>query len=175
MSEYGFGYYDGEEQEVQQAPQQQEQPQQEQSPKWFRDYMKKSQAELKELRDKLAKKEVAEQFQAKGYDPAAAALYQGDPAKVDDWLTEHAALLAKRPGAVEEEVVAPPTGAPASTVSAEHQEQLQRMQSAGDGAGSPQGSEAELVAAMKAARTIEDFEAVAKANGWDYTTDGLFG
>jgi len=174
MSEYGFGYYDGEDTEAAEQAPPPAAPQQEQSPKWFRDYMKKSQSELKELRDKLAAKEVAEQFQAKGYDPAAAALYQGDPAKVDDWLTAHAALLAKRPG-VEEEIVTPPTGAPASTVSAEHQEQLQRMQSAGDGAAAPQGSEAELVAAMKAAKTVEDFEAVAKANGWNYTTDGLFG
>jgi hypothetical protein len=174
MSEYGFGYYDGDaEEEGQQAPPQE--TKQTPEPKWFRDYMKKSSQEINELRGKLAAKEVAEKFQAKGYDPTASALYQGDPDKVDEWLAANGTLLAKRPGAEQEEIVTPPTGAPASAVSAEHQEQFQRMQSAGDGAAAAQGSEAELVAALNAAKTVEDFENVARANGWQYSTDGLFG
>ncbi len=181
MSEYGFGYYSGDPDDLNDQQAQQQAPPQpsseEQSPKWFRDYMKKSQAELQELRSKLAAKEVAEQFQAKGFDPAAATLYQGDPAKVDEWLTAHGGLLAKRPGAEEREPEqqTQQQGPPASTVSSDHQEQLQRMQAAGNGQAPSQGTEADVSAALNATRTIEEFEQVARANGWPYNADGLFG
>lgn len=179
MSDIGFGYYDGDDTEIMNNQQQVVPPQpseEERTPKWFRNYMEKSAKEIKELRQKLADKEVAEKFQAKGYDPAAALLYQGDPEKVDEWLTSNGALLAKRPGAPEEEI-APPAqqGPPASTVSAEDQAKLQQMNMAGGSVASPLGSEAELAAALNAAKTPQEFEQVARANGWDYSVDGLFG
>lgn len=185
MSEYGFGYYDGDPNDLepgngQPDPNQQVPPQQQQAPepKWFRDYMKKSQAEIQELREKLTSKEIAEQFGAKGYDPAAAALYKGDPTKVDEWLTANGALLARRPGAEQQEENPPPVqqqGPPASTVSSEHQEQLNRMAAAGTGGAPNMGGDAEIAAALRNAKTIEEFEQVANANGWGYSTDGLFG
>lgn len=180
MSENGFGYYNGEEtfydEDPQQVPPQQASPDDSKSPKWFREYMDKSSKEIKELRMKLNQKEVAEQFQAKGYDPGAAALYQGPAEKVDEWLSANGNYLAKRGSAEPEpEVPEVPKTPPTSSLSAEDQAKLQQFNAAGTSAASPLGSEAELSAALSAAKTIQEFEQVARANGWDYSTDGLFG
>lgn len=175
MSEMGFGYYgsesgeEGSEDLSAQAPAGAE-------PKWFRDYMAKARkqneellGEVTRLRQESRQNAVAKVFEAKGFDPAAASLYGGEPEKVDEWLSTHGALLAKRPeGAPEgaEGGEQTPAGPPASSVPPEAQEQMQRMQSAGVGeAAAPRGSDAELAAAIGAATSMEELAAIFKANG----------
>lgn len=177
MSEYGFGYEDpddmsgaGEQQSAQQGP------------KWFRDYMDKVSGQLKDLQaenDRLKqvqqRSELEKTFTAKGYAPAAAGLFSGDPAKLDEWLSANGAALAKLPAAPGEDgpgEQAPP-GPPASTVPADGQEQLQRMQEAGtSGTAAPQGTDAEIAAAIKAASTPEDFAKLMQSYGspFDWTS-----
>lgn len=176
MSEYGYGYNDYSE-----DPSGTGEPQQpnEQGPKWFRDYMGKVSGQLSELKaenDRLKtaqrQSQVAETLKAKGYAPNAAALYQGEPEKLDDWLKDYGQALAKLPAAPEggEEGAGeqPPAGPPASTVPAEGQAQMQTMQEAGtSGVAAPQGSEAELVSQFKNADPAE-FAKIMRANGNQY-------
>jgi hypothetical protein len=169
MSEYGFGYYDGDQDpQAQQAPAQE--PSQGKEPQWFRDYMKKTSQEMSELRQKLAEKDAAEALRSRGYDPSAAALYRGDPAKVDEWLNTYGSALAKIPGSETsvsgQEEQEQPAGPPQSVVSPESQAALARMQAAGaEGAAAPQGSDQDLAARLAATSTPEEYQAIMRANG----------
>ena len=59
-----------------------------------------------------------------------------------------------------------PTSSPASTVRATEQGQMERMEEAGtQGVLPPQGSEAELVQALKNAATPAEFDQIMRANG----------
>lgn len=170
MSEYDFGYTD--EQDPQGLAPAQE-PSQAPEPKWFRDYMEKTSKEMKQLRQKLAVKDVEEALKSKGFAPSAAALYQGDPAKVDEWLSAHGQSLAKIPGTEtsvsETEEPAQPAGPPQSIVSPESQAALARMQAAGgEGQAAPMGSDQDLAAKIAACATPDEFAALMRANGSQY-------
>lgn len=158
MSEYGFDGFEPDDMSGAGEPQSNGQ----QGPKWFRDYMDKVSGQLGELkaendRLKAEKKQqvVADTLKAKGYAPQAAGLFTGDPAKLDEWLSANGAALAKLPAAPGEEGQQgeqAPSGPPASTVPADGQEQMQRMQEQGtQGVAPPQGTDAEIAAALKAA------------------------
>lgn len=170
MSEYGFGYYDGDQDpQAQQAPAQEPQSE-ERAPKWYRDRMDKVSKEMAELRQKLAEKDTAEVLRSRGYDPSAAALYRGDPAKVDEWLNTYGSALAKIPGSETsvsgQEEQEQPAGPPQSVVSPESQAALSRMQAAGaEGAAAPQGSDQDLAARLAATSTPEEYQAIMRANG----------
>lgn len=157
-----MGYYDGDQyqdlddqgQQYQQGPgpgQVQKNP--------LRDHLKKVEDQNAELQKQLSsllarqrQNDVADALQAKGYDRAAATLYQGDPAKLDEWLATAAPLLAKQPTPMQGDGAAGQgTQAPASTVPADGQAALQQLQQAGSQAAPPQGSEAEQIAAMNSA------------------------
>lgn len=168
MSEYTFGDYDptdgtsglGESEQAQ-------------GPKWFREGLDKLSSQVKELRAEnealkaaKVKEQVADTLKAKGYAPSAAELFTGTPDKLDDWLTAHAAALAKLPGEGQEQGEQQPAGPPASTVPADGQEQMQRMAEAGtQGVLPPQGSEAELVQRLKNASTLEEYTQIMRAAG----------
>lgn len=156
----GMGYYDGDNygdglgddgQQFGQAPQQ--------TPKGnpLRDHLKKVEDQLEALRKQNEallgenrQNKITAQLQAKGYDPAVAALYGGEPEKLDEWLTTYGPMLKQQSadtsaqGATQQQ-----GGAPASTVPAEGQAALQQMQQAGTGAAAPQGTEAEQIAQMR--------------------------
>ena len=168
MSEYSFG--DGTDFQSdlnEQAPAGAE-------PKWFRDRMDKVSEQVNALVEEnsrlkaaQAKTQVADALKAKGYDPAAAGLYTGTPDKLDDWLTAHAAALAKLPAQEgQEQGGEQPPGPPASTVPADGQEQMRRMQEAGTrDVAPPQGSDKELSAALAACKTEAEFDELMKSHG----------
>jgi hypothetical protein len=173
VSEYGFGYDDTDEQSG--AGEQQST---EQGPKWFRSYMDKVsgqlnelQAENKALKEAQTRSDVEKALTAKGYAPQAAGLFNGEPAKLDEWLTANGGALAKLPSAEGEQQPGEetPAGPPASTVPADGQEQMQRMQEAGtQGVAPPQGSDKELAAALQAAQSPEDFAKLMQSHGNSY-------
>jgi hypothetical protein len=174
MTDMGFGYYTGDGSEDPNGGQQAPQGQQGQEPKWFRDYMTKSAQENKELKDQLAalqqvndRNTVADALAAKGYDRSAAALYTGDPTKVDDWLTTAGPLLAKQPPATAGAGAGQgPGGTPASTIPPDGQAQMQALQAAGtQNVAPPAGAEAEQVAQMSAMNSAEELTAFLAANG----------
>lgn len=166
MSDYGFGYDENDSQGQGQRPAQELQSE-ERAPKWYRDHMEKTSREMTELRQQLAKRDVAEALKAGGYDPGAASLFQGDPAKVNDWLTANGSFLAKVGSA--EPVVEQgqqPAGPPATVVTPESQAALARMQSAGvEGAAAPLGSDQEMAAKVAACNNDDELNALLKANG----------
>ncbi|WP_327719880.1 hypothetical protein OG381_34395 [Streptomyces sp. NBC_00490] len=152
--------------------------QNQQGPKWFREGLDKLSSQVSELkaendRLKAAQKQqaVADALKAKGYAPQAAGLYAGEPDKLDEWLTANGGALAKlapegqeQPG--EQQA---PTGPPPTTVPADGQAQMQRMQEAGtQGVAPPQGSDKELAAAIKACQTPEEFETLMRSHGSQY-------
>lgn len=160
----------------------------EQSPKWFRDYMAQAkqqneqlQAQIQELTAEKRQTEIGNAFEAKGYARAAAALYQGEPDKVDDWLSTHGGALARTGGAMD---IPPQQGsrppgemrpaqqAPAVAPSA--QADLQKMQQMGQGVAVAQAnSDDELAAALAATQTPEQFQQVAAAHGWQYNLGNM--
>jgi hypothetical protein len=172
MSEYSFGYDATDDQsDLGEASASQ------QGPKWFREGLDKLSSEVKELRAENAalkqaqvKKELENTLKAKGYAPAAASLYQGDPTKLDDWLSANGAALAKLPAEGQEQhQEQAPAGPPASTVPAEGQEQMQRMMEQGtQGVAAPQGSDKEIAAAIAAAKTPEEFAQLMQSHGSQY-------
>ncbi|KUJ70798.1 hypothetical protein ACZ90_00310 [Streptomyces albus subsp. albus] len=172
MSEYNFGY-----DEIGNQPDLGENNSSEQGPKWFRQGLSKLSSQVQELKaenDRLKaaqrQSQVADALKAKGYAPQAAGLFQGEPEKLDEWLTANGAALAKLPAAPGEqdgnEGGQPPAGPPTSTVPAEGQDQMMRMQEAGtQGVAPPQGSDKELAAAIAAAKTPEEFAQIMRAHG----------
>ena len=175
MSEYGFGYDDAGE-----MPGAGE-PSTEQGPKWFRQYMDKVSGQLGELKAENDRLKVAQQrsqledtLKAKGYNPQAAGLFTGEPAKLDEWLSANGAALAKLPAQGEQQgEQQTQQGPPSSTVPADGQEQMQRMQEQGtQGMAPPQGSDKELAAAIAACETEEDFSKLMRSHGsqFDWTS-----
>lgn len=183
----GMGYYDGDlydgndpsqfgfdpdQQQVQQQRQPQKNP--------LRDHLKKVEDQNTELQKQLQQllaenrqSKVTSQLQAKGYDPAVANLYGGDPDKLDEWLTNVGPLLAKQP--------APPSsngqpqqqgGAPASTVPAEGQAAMQQLQQMGGMAAAPQGTEAEQMAQIRNAQSPEALMQYLQQQGNPYFFNG---
>lgn len=171
MSDMGFGYYGSPEGEG--AP---NVPASDQNgPKWFRDKMEadakamaEMRAELAALRQEAKTAQVAKVFQAQGYNPAAAALYQGEPDKVEEWLTANGGMLARIDGqqAPKETV---PSGAPASSVPAESQQGMAAMNAAGaDGSAQQLTGDDAIAAALRATNSPEEFQQVARAHGWNW-------
>lgn len=174
MSEYSFGYDpSGEVPDLGETGDQTQQ-----GPKWFREGLSKLSSQVNELKaenDRLkadrVKSQVADTLKAKGYAPQAAGLFTGTPDKLDEWLTANGGALAKLPAAPGEEAPGEqaPSGPPASTVPADGQEQMQRMQEQGtQGVAPPQGTENEIAAALKAAQTPEDFAKLMQSHGSPY-------
>lgn len=167
MSEYGFGDGDpGYDPDLsEQAPAAKE-------PKWFRERMDKVSEQMNALTEEnnrlkaaQAKNQVEDALKAKGYAPAAAGLYQGDPAKLDDWLTANGGALAKLP-ADGQEPQEQPAGPPATVVPAQGQEAMQRMAEQGtQGVAPPQGTDNEIAAALKAASSPEEFAKLMQSHG----------
>lgn len=145
----------------------------EQGPKWFREGLAKLSGQVNELKaenDRLkaqqTRSELESTLKAKGYAPQAAGLYQGTPDKLDEWLTANGGALAKLPEGQQQGETVTQQGPPASTVPADGQEQMQRMQEQGtQGVAPPQGTENEIAAALKAAQTPEDFAKLMQSHG----------
>jgi hypothetical protein len=173
VSEYSFGYDDTD--DTSDLGEAQNQPQ---GPKWFREGLDKLSSQVNELKaenDRLKaaqqRSEVESTLKAKGFAPQAAGLFTGTPDKLDDWLTANGGALAKLPGDGQEQLGEEVTqqGPPASTVPADGQEQMQRMQEQGtQGVAPPQGSEAELAAAIAACTTEEQFAQLMQSKGSPY-------
>lgn len=173
MSEYDFGYDETDDSTSDLG----ETGGSQQGPKWFREGLSKLSSQVQELKaenDRLKtqqrQSQVADALKAKGYAPAAAGLFTGEPEKLDEWLTANGDALAKLPAAPGEEGdEGEPAGPPASTVPADGQEQMRLMQEAGtSGIAPPQGSDKELAAAIAAAKTPEEFAQLMKAHGSPY-------
>lgn len=172
MSDMGY-YGSPEEGNPFEAEQQVQQP-----PKWYREAMKNTGETIAGLRDEIAalkaentRMKVGDLLESKGFARSAAALYAGDAEKLDDWLSAHGGSLARTGGATQTEVSAQetvPSGPPATTVPLEGQQQMQQMQTAGNGGQVSAGSDAELAAALAAATNPGDFQRIAQANGWQY-------
>lgn len=158
----GMGYYDGDLYDADGNPIDSGMTPQQAAPQRnpLRDHLKKVEDQNEELRKQVQelvaqqrRTTVADALQAKGYSREAAGLYGGDPAKLDEWLTQYGSMLAQQPtdssgsGAGQQQ-----GGAPASTVPAEGQAALQQMQQMGQFAAAPQGSEAEQIAQMRNAQ-----------------------
>ncbi|MFJ2176404.1 hypothetical protein ACIOHE_26375 [Streptomyces sp. NPDC087851] len=175
MSEYTFGYDPSDET----SDLGETNDQQAQGPKWFREGLAKLSGQVNELKaenDRLktaqVKTQVEDALKAKGYAPGAAELYQGEPAKLDEWLTTYGGALAKLPPVPGEEGGEggqAPQGPPATTVPADGQEQMQRMAEQGtQGVAPPQGTDNEIAAALKAAQTPEQFAEIMRSHGSQY-------
>jgi len=182
----GFGYYDGDIYDGQQAADpygdNSGQGQQQAPPKGnpLRDHLKKVEDQNTELQKQLAQlltenrqNKVTAQLMAKGYDPAVAGLYGGEPDKLDEWLTNVGPLLAKQPG------VTTPNGqpqqqggAPASTVPAEGQAAMQQLQQMGGMAAAPQGTEAEQIAQIRNAQDPQALMQFLQGQGNPYHWNG---
>lgn len=173
----GFGYYTGDQgQEAaddlnlqQQQGQQQGQPQQ--GGNGLRQYIASLEAKTEEqgkLLQQLVKdsqrNKVADTLEAKGYDRGAAALYNGDPEKVDEWLNAAGSLLAKRPNP-EGQGGGAGAGQPNTTVDQNGQAQLQAFQQAGQQGAPPQGSDKEQAAVIAAFDDPEKMNAYLAAQG----------
>ena len=171
MSDMGFGYNSYPDPD---DPSQMQQSA-DKTPQWFRDKLEADSKALKEMREQMdqlraenRQVKVAREFESRGYAPGAAAFYNGDPDKVDDWLTTNGSYLVKQDGmsAAQQNLA---NGTPASTIPTEGQAGIQRMTNAGNS-----GQEVTLTgddaiaAALAATKTPEEFQAVARANGWNY-------
>ncbi len=178
----GMGYYDGDmfDQDNQfgddgQAP---VQVPQQRNP--LRDHLKKVEDQNSALQKQVAelvaqqrRNSVADALQAKGYDRGVAALYAGDPEKLDEWLTQVSPFLAKQPADTSAQGAGQGQGgSPASTVPADGQAALQQIQQAGDRAAAPQGSESEQIAQMRNAQTPEELMRFLQGNGNPYHWQG---
>lgn len=178
MSEMGFGYYG---QPNEGSPVFDAGADGQQAPAWYREAMgkfseqlKAQQTELDRLRAENTRAKVADAFEAKGYARGAAALYNGDPDKVDEWLTQHGSVLAKAgTGASEVEAAAPATP-PASTIPLEGQQQIQQIQQAGTGGVVTQGSDADVASALAGAGDPTAFEEIMRSHGWQGSIGDLY-
>lgn len=120
----------------------------------LRDHLNKVEQQNTELQKQLAQllqenqaQKITSQLQAKGYDPAVAKLYGGEPEKLDEWLTSVGPLLAKQPAPDGAQGAGQGQGqSPASTVPADGQAAMQQLQQIGNMAAPPQGTEAEQMA-----------------------------
>lgn len=171
MSDMGFGYYGAPESEG--AP---NTPESGNAPKWFREKleadskaMKEMREELNQLRQQARQTEVAKVFEAQGFNPAAAALYQGEPDKAEEWLQSNGALLARSGSAQEPTREQVPPGPPASTIPAASQAGMAQMNGAGaDGTAQTLSGDDAVAAALAATTSPEEFQQVARAHGWNW-------
>lgn len=174
MSDMGFSY-NGYPDQGDPAQTQEPGTSQEKVPGWYREKMEKDskaladmRAELDALRAESSRSKVAQKLEAQGYAPGAASLYTGDPDKVDDWLAANSAYLVK----TETPSYAQHTaqgGTPPSTVAADSQGMIQQMNAAGvDGNGQLLTGDDAIAAALRATKTPEEFQQVARAHGWNY-------
>jgi len=186
MSEYTFGemsYSGGQPTDGQQSG---AGAGQEQSPKWFRDYMAQAKqqndtlaAQLQQLTAEKRQTEMAEVFRAKGFLHSAAALYQGEPDKLDEWLSVHGDALARTGQQPPQQQQRPPGEMPppqaAPAVPSSLQADLQKIQQQGLGtaAAAQSGSDDDLAAALRATTNPAEFQQVAAAHGWQYTQDNM--
>lgn len=146
----------------------------------LRDHLKKVedqnaelQKQVQELVAQQRRNAVADELQAKGYDRGAAALFAGDPAKLDEWLTTYGPMLATKPSDTSGQGGAQAGGGSGgSTVPADGQAALQQLQQMGQGAAAPQGSEAEQIAQMRNAQSPEELMKFLNANGNPYHWQG---
>lgn len=178
MSDMGFGYYTGDLGDgTQDDATLQQQTQDDQKPNGFRQYLKsledktKKQQELLEgLMAESRRNRVADVLEAKGYDRGVAALYTGDPDKVDDWLTSAGSFLVKKPGAPDDQGAGQGQGQQGngSTVPLDGQAQLQAFQQAGQNAAPPQGSDAEQAAAIASLDSPEKLTAYLASQGNEF-------
>lgn len=185
----GMGYYDGDIYGTQHQGdddfddnagfgQQQAPQQQKRNP--LRDHLNKVEEQNSELRKQVEKlvaaqrrTAVADELRAKGYDPAVAGLYGGEPDKLDEWLTNVGPLLAKQPASTTGNGQPQQQGgAPASTVPAEGQAAMQQMQGMGNMAAPPAGSEAEQIAQIRNAQTPEALMQYLNGQGNPYFFNG---
>lgn len=172
----GFGYYDGDIYDDQQVVDDGTGPGQQRAPKGnpLRDHLKKVEDQLEALRKQNEallgenrKTKITAELTAKGYDPAVASLYGGEPDKLDEWLTTVGPLLAKQPAG------APGTGqpqqqgqtAPASTVPADGQAAFQQLQQMGNMAAPSGGTEAEQIAQMRMTQSAEELTKYLQSQG----------
>jgi hypothetical protein len=159
----GMGYYDGGMYEdPDDLGQQGQQVQNAQQKNPLRDHLKRVedqntalQTQLAQLLAKQRQTEVADALQAKGYDRGVAGLYEGEPAKLDEWLTSYGPLLSKQSAPTSGEGAAQQGQAPASTVPADGQAQMQQLQQLGGMAAPPSGSDAEQMAQIRNAQSPE--------------------
>lgn len=152
----GMGYYDGGMYDDDSDPGygDGQQPVQQQKRNPLRDHLNKVEQQNAELQKQLAallqenkSQKIASQLQAKGYDPAVASLYGGEPDKLDEWLTSVGPLLAKQPASEGAQGGAGQQGQPpATTVPADGQAAMQAMQQIGNMAAPPAGTDAEQMA-----------------------------
>jgi hypothetical protein len=185
MNEYTFGEmsYSGGQPQDGQNPGYGEGQQGQQGPKWFRDYMETASKQIKLLEQQLAEANETKRqasltqiFEDKGYAASAAALYTGDPAQVDEWLSAHGAALARKdqvpPAAPPVPGEMPPAG---SAIPPAAQADLQKMQSMGSQTAAAPGSSGddELAAALRATSSPEEFAQVAAAHGWQYNLSNM--
>lgn len=178
MSEYSFGSFDPDDM----SDPGEAQGQQPQGPKWFREGLDKLSSQVRELQEennRLKRQQrqqtVADTLKAKGYNPAAAGLFTGEPEKLDEWLTANGGALAKLPEGQPQEQQQAPQGPPPTTVPADGQEQMQRMQEQGtQGVAAPQGTDAEVAAALKAADPAA-FAKMMEANGSPFNWGDFIG
>lgn len=178
----GFGYYDGDldpnEGQFGDDGQAPVQVPQQRNP--LRDHLKKVEDQNSALQKQVAelvaqqrRNSVADALQAKGYDRGVAALYGGDPEKLDEWLTQVSPFLATKPADTSAPGAAQaPGAAPASTVPADGQAAIQQLQGMGQNAAAPQGSEAEQIAQMRNAQSPEELMRFLQGNGNPYHWQG---
>ncbi len=178
----GMGYYDGgmfeEDEQFGSDGQAPVQNPQQRNP--LRDHLKKVEDQNSALQKQVAelvaqqrRSAVADALQAKGYDRGVAALYGGDPEKLDDWLTQVSPFLAKQPADTSAQGAGQAPGAPpVSTVPADGQAAIQQLQGMGQNAAAPQGSEAEQIAQMRNAQSPEELMRFLQGNGNPYHWQG---
>lgn len=176
----GFGYYEGDIYDAQQGAagfdsdgngSQPVSQQQQRNP--LRDHLKKVEDQNGELQKQLAsllaenrQAKITSELQTKGYDPAVASLYGGEPEKLDEWLTKVGPLLAKQPGAPAPEGQSQQQGGtPASTVPAEGQAALQQLQQMGIQGAAPVGTEQEQISAMRNMNSAEELTRYLQSQG----------
>jgi hypothetical protein len=172
MGYYDGGLYDDTEDGDGEFGQGQQQVPQKRNP--LRDHLKKVEDQNSELQKQLAtllkenrESKIASQLQAKGYSPAVAGLYSGEPEKLDEWLTSVGPLLAKQPDATasQGQPQGGGTGVPASTVPAEGQAAMQQLQQMGSQAAAPAGTDAEQIAQIRSMQTPEALQEYLRSQG----------
>jgi len=181
----GMGYYDGDNDIYGNSGDggygDGQQPVQQQQPKNpLRDHLNRVEEQNKQLQQQLAallkenqSAKITSQLQAKGYDPAVAALYGGEPDKLDEWLTSVGPLLAKQPGSEGSQGGNQGQGQPpASTVPAEGQAAMQAMQQIGTQAAPPQGTEQDQMAAIRNAQDPQALMQFLNGQGNPYHFNG---
>lgn len=178
----GMGYYDGglyDDGSDGQGYQEPVQPQQQQGKNPLRDHLNRVEQQNTELQKQLAallkenqQAKITSQLQAKGYDPAVASLYGGEPEKLDEWLTSVGPLLAKQPSPTGDTGAGQQQTPPATTVPADGQAAMQQMQQIGNMAAPPAGTDAEQMAQINGAQDAASLMQYLNSQGNPYHFNG---